>query len=65
MKKHLIRFVTGATATAVLPPSVGIYDWKIIAGAAAAGGVCGLCGINLSQRVKRYAAARKTPPPQE
>lgn len=66
MKKQVGSFLTGAVATAALPPSVGLYDWRIIAGAAAAGGVAGLFGINLSQRVKRYAAARKaSPPPQE
>jgi uncharacterized membrane protein YfcA len=61
MKKHIVRFVTGAASAAVIPPSVGIMDWRIIAGAAAAGGVCGLFGVNLAQRVKN-AATRKAPP---
>lgn len=61
MKRKIGSFLTGAVATGALPPSVGLYDWRIIAGAAAAGGVAGLFGINLAARVKRYMAARKAP----
>jgi hypothetical protein len=64
MKKHLLHFATGAVSTAMLPVGAGLYDWRIISGAAVAGGVCGLFGINLAGRIRRYAAKRKAPAPE-
>lgn len=65
MKKRIGSAVGGAVATAAIPATNGILDWRILAGAAAMGAVGGFFGVNVAQRVKRYAAARKAPPPQE
>lgn len=66
MKRHISAFIGGAVATAAIPPSMGILNWKAIVAAAAVGGVGALCGVNVPQLAKRYAAgraARKAPPP--
>lgn len=59
MKKEIGSFLTGAVATASLPPSIGVLDWRIIAGAAVIGGIGSLCGVNVAATIKRKSAERK------
>ena len=50
--------VSGATGMAVIPPAMGIYDWRIIAGAAAAGAVAGWFGVDLGKTLKAKMAKK-------
>lgn len=59
MKRRIASTLGGAVATAALPPSVGILDWRVIAGAAAVGAVGGLFGVNVAGWARRQWAARK------
>ena len=60
MKKQIGSFLGGAVATAAIPAANGVYDWKILAGAAAVGGIGALCGVNVPTAVKKYTAKRAT-----
>lgn len=60
MKKQIGSFIGGAVATAAIPATYGIVDWKILAGAAALGGIGALCGISVPSAIKKYTAKRAT-----
>jgi hypothetical protein len=64
MKKEVSAFVGGAVATAAIPLSNGMTNWKVLAGAAALGGVGALCGVNVPQMLKKYAAKRAAVKPE-
>lgn len=58
-KKRAAFAVSTAAATAAIPLSMGVLDWKILAGAAAAGLVGGALGVNVPAVIKG-AATRAT-----
>lgn len=58
--KKASAFVGGAVATAAIPFSNGVMDWRILAAAALLGGVGGMCGVNVPSLVKKYTAKRAT-----
>lgn len=60
MKAKLTKAAAGAMATAAIPPSIGLYDWRVILGSAAAGAVAGYFGIDLARIAKQKMADRKT-----
>lgn len=57
--KGAAKFVGGAIGTAAIPATMGVYDWRIILGAAAVGGLGGLFGVDVAQVVKRKMAKVK------
>lgn len=59
MKARIAKVAGGAVATAMIPPSFGVMDWRIIAGAAGAGAVAGFFGIDLAKFAKAKMADRK------
>jgi len=63
MKRRIGSAAGGAIATAAIPAGMGVWDLKVLAGAAAIGAIGGLCGVNVAQRVQRAMAQRKAPPP--
>lgn len=56
MKKQISQAVGGAVATATIPASFGVVDWRILAGAAALGALGGLFGFDVAKNIKgRFA----------
>jgi hypothetical protein len=62
LKKRLASALGGAVATAAIPFSYGVVDYRVLAGSAALGAIGGLCGVNVAGMARRYAAKRKAPP---
>jgi len=54
VKKRIASALGGAVATAALPVGIGMYDWRVLAGAAALGAVGGFFGVNVASKVKQY-----------
>jgi len=50
------KFVGGAIGTAAIPASMGMLDWKILAAAAAVGGLGGLFGVDVARLAKAKMA---------
>lgn len=44
--------VSGAVGMAAIPAGMGMYDWRVLAGAAAAGAVAGWFGVDLAKNIK-------------
>lgn len=63
MQKRLGSALAGAVATAALPASAGMYDWRVLCGAAVAGAIGGWFGVDVAGRVKRAMPrkAKETP----
>ena len=59
MKRRIASTLGGAVATGSLPLSLGVLDWRVIAGAAAVGAVGGLFGVSVAGWARRQWAARK------
>lgn len=57
--KGAAKFAGGAVGTAAIPVSLGLYDWRVIAAAAAVGGLGGLFGIDVAKKIKAKMPARK------
>jgi uncharacterized membrane protein YfcA len=55
-KKRAAFAVSTAAATAAIPLSMGVLDWKILAGAAAAGLIGGALGVNVPAVIKGAVA---------
>lgn len=53
IKRGAKNFLTGAVSTAAIPAGMGVMDWRILAGAAALGGIGALAGVNVADRLKR------------
>jgi len=62
MKKQIGQAVGGAVATASIPASFGVFDWRILAGAAGVGAIAGFFGIPLAKIVKDKLPKRKVAP---
>jgi len=61
MQKRLGSALAGAVATATIPAGFGVIDWKVLAGAAAAGAVGGFFGIDVAGVIKkRLPSNRRT-----
>jgi len=58
VKKKLAAAVTGAVSTAAAPASMGVIDWRVLAGAAVLGAVGGFFGFDIAGAVKRKAQRR-------
>jgi len=52
-KKKSASALTGAVSTGLLPGTIGIYDYRVLAGCAIAGGIAGWFGVDLAGMVKR------------
>lgn len=50
--------ITGAVSTAAIPATMGVFDWRILAGTAAAGAVAGFFGVDLAGVVKKKMAKK-------
>lgn len=61
MKRRLASAAGGAIATAAIPAGMGVLSPKVLAWCAVAGGVGGLFGVNVAQRIKRALPQKKTP----
>jgi uncharacterized membrane protein YfcA len=62
MKRRIAAIIGGAAATAGIPFGMGWYNWRILLGAAVAGAIGGLFGINVAKRVREYLPKRKVGP---
>lgn len=61
LKWRMSHAAGGSVATAAIPLGAGCYDWRIVAGAAVAGAVGGLLGVNVAAMAKKMLAKRKAP----
>jgi len=61
VKKKVGSALGGAIATAGIPASFGVMDWRLLAGMAALGAIGGFCGVNVAARIRRVLPQKKTP----
>jgi len=52
LKTKVASSISGATGMAAIPVGMGMMDWRVIAGSAAAGAVAGWFGVDLAKKVK-------------
>lgn len=56
--KGAAKFAGGAIGTAAIPATMGILDWRVLAGAAAVGGLGGLFGVDVAKLAKQKMGKR-------
>ncbi|HBA72199.1 MAG TPA: hypothetical protein DCZ63_08445 [Geobacter sp.] len=57
-KTKVASAASGAAGMAAIPVGMGVYDWRVLAGAAAAGAVAGWFGVDLAKHIKTKLPAK-------